>query len=338
MNENQLNQQVPESKPAITTNTEAGSELQVETLKTFTLYKGTKREEMVVSNTDEAIKAILDGFYFRNTPWHKDTPEVKDFESTFNINIRQVRRDKDLKTINEMFLENEHRELLYLSEGLDKWFEDVNSYFYNRNYLEYDKKIWTEFPPESLERKLLNAIDFGKSGILHQDPKDISAKIEYYRDFNSEIEKKPEIPEGFLLDTDTLQENCVSDMLRMAEGRILWKNKKIPDRLLPNEEGIKEYHPLLKHFDKIIDKLKAEGATELPSWLIEQGEMAGVSAVYKDYPILLKDWVDKERKRVDDYEDYIKKNNIQNAPHVSLPIEYLEDIMIIDEKIHRRNS
>jgi len=323
--------------------------LAVEGIKEFTLTDHNGKT-VKVRNTDEAIAAIKEGLYFWRTPlWKTKTEEALAFESTFGVDIEKIRRDANIERLRGEFSENEGRELIYLSSGPERWFENVNNYWYEGKDKDQDvfqdnrvyyRKMHNQYPKTSLEKKLLDCMGPAEGGIgtvLHQEPKDIAAWHIELGDFNSAIKKDPRIPAEFLIDIDSFDENVHNDMLRKASSH----RAKISDEFQPKDKTPREYHPLLEPFRDILEQLKKEGATELPEWLRQQGKMAGESAAYQNIAVFLKGWIEKNSKKIADYKKYLKDNAIDNAPmseYLLGHINLIDKIMILDEKLHRRKN
>jgi hypothetical protein len=298
---------------------------QNEVKREFTLQRGS--EKVVVRNADEARHALYDGYILKG---YSGWDEIED---TFGIKISEINREIKKQKLKEKFSENINRELLYFSEGLDKWFEATNNYRYHFN--EYRCKM-NESGLTKLEIELLEIINKSRSLILHQDPKDFGGMVFSLSAFNNEVKKDSRIPKQFLFDVDSFVDMSY-EMTYRNSGEILWNDKKIPDRLLPKDKSVREYNPLLEPFRKILMQLKDEGVTELPIWLKQQGEMAGLSAAYQNISPQLNEWIKNAEKIRSAYELFVRENNIENTPFSDiLPVPYAENLAIIDKEIHRR--
>lgn len=305
-------QPIPTTPEEVATNPTETAEVK----KEFTLFRG--KESIVVTNAEEATKATQEDFYTRGIMVEGE------LNKSFGINVHKIQREVNVRRLKERFSENKDRDLIYSSEGLDNWSEDVNNYWFNRS--EYNQKGHALV---GLEKQLLEIINHGTALILHQDPKDMKAIAFMIHSFNSEVEKDSRIPKNFLLDIKEYSE-ILSKITYKSDG------DEVPDSRHPKNTEIREYHPLLEPFRQTLEKLSAEGATELPGWLKQQGEMAGYSAAYQDIPVQFKNWMEKAQKIETDYEAYIKENGIEDAPYLELPVNNAENLTIIDKQIHRR--
>jgi hypothetical protein len=299
---------------------------ETDTPKSFTLSRG--EEKIVVSSAEEATQALYGGF----------SPEtfdgVRGLCRDFGVDVSKIQRELEVKRLEGRFNENNNRELFYLSDGLEVWFENVNNYWYN-----YGKKQGGEYAEMEknlvgLEKQMLENIKRGMGLVQHQDTKDIKAKSIVIERFNKDVN----VPESYKIDLDEFKDQVVYEMEYRTSGKIFWPDKKLPERLQPKDTSVKDYHPLLKPFKEVLVQLTKEGVTELPDWLKQQGEMAGLSSVYQNIPIQLNTWLEKAQKTRDEYDLYASESSINDKPYLSLPITYAEDLAIIDRKIHRRNK
>jgi hypothetical protein len=225
----------------------------------FELERPNDHEKRIVHNTEELINAIKEKFFPRTI---KETAKLHE---RFNVNVGKVMEELRLEELDKnLFPLNTDKQLLYLENGKDTWFENVKNYWYNKN--NYDKQRLEYYKGKKfsdLEKKLFDAIDLGKAIQLHHN----ATKVFPYL-------------VGKIVETDNiLKENILKSIDYERGGS---HTLECPDYLTPRDKTIKDYHPLLMPFKDILTQLENQGTKELPDWLREQGEMAGYSTVYQD--------------------------------------------------------
>jgi hypothetical protein len=280
-----------------------------------TLIKG--EEKRLVRTAEEARESLNSGF----------GPQTLDDAlglRKFGVDIHAISRKEEIERLKNKFSANANRELIYLTGGLDNWFESVNNYWHNRHNEKYNLSKCSPRPYRDmeigftgLEKQLFEKISRGHGQIFHQDTKDVRATADYLDKFNKE-----NLREEDNLDTKEFRENIVYEIGYKSGERAFWQEENIPARLTPKNTAPKGYNPLLEPFRETIEKLKTEGVTELPDWLAEQGIMAGMSSVYQDIPLRLNQWMEKAAK--------------SEAAQSYLPKTYAENLLIIDKQVHRR--
>ena len=97
--------------------------VEAETKREFVLTKGDQTK--IVKNAEEADNAIREGYNARGLQTELDLKKI------FGVDVDKIRREREVKKLEARFFENSNLELLYLSEGIEEWFEDVNNYWYN---------------------------------------------------------------------------------------------------------------------------------------------------------------------------------------------------------------
>jgi len=280
----------------------------------YTLIKG--EEKRLVSAAEEAKESLEGGF----------SPQTRDDTlglRQFGIDFHAIRRKREIEGLKNKFYANANRELIYLTAGLDSWYENVNNYWYNcrneRTCSAYSRKPYRdmELGFTGLEKQLFEKISHGYGQIFHQDTKDVKAIA---GSLDTIEEKYPQEKDN--LNVAEFRESIVFEICYKAGERAFWQDGKIPQRLMPKDATPRSYHPLLEPFREELEKLKAEGITELPGWLAEQGIMTGMSSVYQDIPLRLNRWIEKASRC--------------EAAQSYLPKTYAENLLILDKQIHRR--
>jgi hypothetical protein len=296
-------------------------------VKQFTLRRSN--ETKIVRTPEEARDALVDGFL--PTTLESELQMSKSWGVVIPLDV-----ETKLVTIDDDSSKNKNRELIYLSSGLNSWFENVNNYWHNHHRDTGRAFISRESALTGLDKQLLQHIKDGASRILHQDPKDMGVYGIDLNRFNEQVLKSSNIPREFCVDAQGFLDSVLFEIGYKCSGSLNWRDGNLPDRLQPKKNSVNDNHPLIAPFRGTLEQLKTQGIEELPDWLVAQGRMAGVSAVYQNIPIQLKSWIEKAVRLRDVYNSFVNNSGIQNAPSLFLPTDYAEDLCIVDKQIHRR--
>jgi hypothetical protein len=293
------------------------------------LYSG-QGEKISTKNIKEIETKIDEGYSIRGT--------AGDYErlKTLGINASKINYEAEVRKMKKLFELNTERDLLYLTDGIEHWTENVKNYWYNGS--SYKSDASEIMNSGGLRAELMEKIGKGLYTIPHTDSKDLKGYQSMLESFLNKIGDTGYDLTTFKNIANEFNEKIAypasyESSLSTPEKDITFRNINLKDK------SKKAIHPLLEPFLDEINKLEAIGIKELPDWLAEQGIMAGYSA---DYLMIF----DNYKKFFIDLKDEISKFNEfaaeKGIPGVSLDSllskKYMEKLEIIDSKIHRINK
>lgn len=204
------------------------------------------------------------------------------------------------------------RKLNYLEGGLETWFENVNNFWYHRNYWKgkhpFDhnyhadhKDLSTSYGESiqlsqdtKLDQKVAGLIDLAMEMSLHDEVKDLYGLFHYEQRLRPEsLLEIDEVRKIVRPSRDAVKEHLWKQGAweNFAQGNSdqngSWLDENIPT-LVPKDKSVRETHPLILPFLPVIESL---GDTHgIPPYLLAEAKLAGRSASVQNLAGNLVEW------------------------------------------------